>query len=117
MSTLATCSVKISYSRRRTGNTFHIHYLQENRIDIRRFCLDFPSWASTTPAYPDISCPLHYTEAPTAYAAAQVGDKQSVDLWLMNSQINWVNPGRPYPWTVADSGFSALAAQKAATLQ
>ena len=77
----------------------------------------FPSWASTTPAYPDISCPLHYTEAPTAYAAAQVGDKQSVDLWLMNSQINWINPGRPYPWTVADSGFRALAAQKAATLQ
>ncbi|PYS17665.1 MAG: hypothetical protein DMG17_08790, partial [Acidobacteria bacterium] len=64
-----------------------------------------------------ISCPLHYTEAPTAYAAAQVGDKQSVDLWLMNSQINWINPGRPYPWTVADSGFRALAAQKAATLQ
>ena len=83
----------------------------------RRTVCCFPSWASTTPAYPDISCPLHYTEAPTAYAAAQVGDKQSVDLWLMNSQINWINPGRPYPWTVADSGFRALAAQKAATLQ
>ena len=28
----------------------------------------------------------------------------------LSSQANWVNAGRPYPWTVQDSGFRALTA-------
>src|SRR5207249_208198 len=39
LSTSAICSVKISYSRRRTDKTFHIHNLQKNRIGARRFSL------------------------------------------------------------------------------
>ena len=41
--------------RRRTGNTFHIHYLQENRIDIRRFCLHKGSGQSG-PLFQVLSC-------------------------------------------------------------
>ncbi len=71
-------------------------------------------WTATTPDYPDISCPLHDTEAPAAYAAATVGDRGGVDTWLESSEGNWA--GHPYPWTVSDSGFRAMAAQRASTL-
>jgi hypothetical protein len=76
----------------------------------------YKGWTITTPGYPDISCPRHDTEAAAAYAAAMVGNKADVDTWLARSHVNWVRRGRPYPWMVSDSGFRAMAAQKASTL-
>jgi hypothetical protein len=76
---------------------------------ISRHARSDPSWARTTPAYPDISCAAgHDPESATAYAAAQTGDTAAARSWLDHSQANWVDPGRPYPWTVQDSGFRAL---------
>lgn len=70
-----------------------------------------PGWLATTPGYPDISCTDgHDPESATAYAAAQTGDAGGANSWLDSSQVNWVDAGRPYPWTVQDSGFRALTA-------
>jgi hypothetical protein len=68
-------------------------------------------WAETTPGYPDTTCDdEHDPESFTAYAAAQTGRTAAAAAWLDNSQVNWVDAGRPYPWTVQDSGVRALTA-------
>ena len=73
----------------------------------------YPGWLDTTPSYPDISCPLHDTESAAAYAAALAGDSTSALDWLASSDATWVAAGRPYPWTVQDSGLRALTAEAA----
>jgi hypothetical protein len=78
---------------------------------IGRYTAGDPGWVTTSPGYPDISCTDdHDPESVTAFTAAQTGDSADADAWLVNSEANWVDAGRPYPWTVQDSGFRALTA-------
>ena len=63
------------------------------------------------PGYPDISCADgHDPESATAFTAAQTRDNADANAWLISSEANWVDAGRPYPWAVQYSGFCALTA-------
>ena len=53
---------------------------------------------------------LRHGVAAIAYAAARIGDRDSVDEYLLSSERRWAASGRPPPWTVDDAGFRALAA-------
>ncbi|MGD9990285.1 hypothetical protein [Pseudonocardia sp.] len=74
------------------------------------FSARWPGWADSTPRYGAVS-PDHDPNSSVAHAAAVVGDRAALDAYLRSSQTRWVDPGRPPPWTVDDSGFRALAAQ------
>jgi hypothetical protein len=69
----------------------------------------WPGWASSTPSYGSVSVE-HDPNSSVAYAAAHAGDLPALDDYLVRSQRNWADAGRPPPWTVDDSGFRALAA-------
>lgn len=79
------------------------------------FTAHWPAWERSKPSYGSVTVD-HDPNSDIAYAAARVGDKASVDAYLNRSQINWIDAGRPLPWTVADSAFRALAAQVGITL-
>ncbi|MBV8997340.1 MAG: hypothetical protein JO287_27420 [Pseudonocardiales bacterium] len=81
----------------------------------RQFASRWPTWVNSTPAFGS-SGVAHDPNAHVAYAAAQAGDRAALDDYLSRSEINWIRHGRPPPWTVADSGFRALAALTGASL-
>lgn len=81
-----------------------------------KFASRWPTWMSSIPSF-ESSGIGHDPNSYVAYAAARVGDRTALDDYFSRSQINWIDRGRPTPWTVADSGFRALAALTGATLQ
>jgi len=81
----------------------------------RQFTSRWPTWVNSTPSFRS-SGEAHDPNAYAAYAAARVGDRAALDDYLSRSQLNWIDRGRPAPWTVADSGFRALAAVTGASL-
>lgn len=74
------------------------------------FSARWPGWTTSTPSYGATS-PEHDPNASVAYAAARAGDTTALDAYLVSSQRNWADAGRPPPWTVDDAGFRALAAR------
>lgn len=80
-----------------------------------KFVARWPNWANSTPSFGSVGV-AHDPNSDIAYAAARVGDRTALDLYLTRSQVNWINAGRPPPWTVEDSGFRALAALAGMTL-
>jgi len=82
----------------------------------RKFVSQWPTWVGSTPSFGS-SGVGHDPNSQVAYAAARVGDRAALDDYLSRSKANWIDAGRPAPWTVADSGFRALAALTGATLQ
>ncbi|HKS51154.1 MAG TPA: hypothetical protein VJS67_04735 [Pseudonocardiaceae bacterium] len=80
-----------------------------------QFVSRWPTWVHSTPSFGS-SGVAHDPNAYVAYAAARVGDHAALDDYLSRSQVNWVDRGRPAPWTVADSGWRALAAVTRASL-
>jgi hypothetical protein len=80
-----------------------------------QFVLRWPTWVDSTPSYGS-SGVGHDPNSYVAYAAARAGDRAALDDYLSRSEVNWIDRGRPPPWTVADSGFRALAALAGASL-
>jgi len=76
----------------------------------KAFSAHWPGWETSTPAYGTVSA-AHDPNASVGYAAARAGDRVALDAYLRSSAVHWSQAGRPPPWTVADSGFRALAAQ------
>ena len=55
-------------------------------------------------------CDLGSPWAVIALTAANQGDTTAVDSYISGAQTNWINSGRPWPWSVADSADLASAA-------
>ena len=67
----------------------------------------WPLWVTTrdNPGTPDAQ-----PWATLGYAAAMMGRRDQTLAWLAGSQQSWVEPGRPWPWTVNDSAWRARTA-------
>ena len=77
-------------------------------------------WAAFNTAWPnwagDATNPDGSPWCSVGYTAALMGNKTEADAFLNGSQTAWINPGRPWPYTVMDAANRALTAEIAATL-
>lgn len=73
-----------------------------------QFTEHWPKWTSACEPPTDTATPCTGTPwAALAYAAAVQGDTTDAATYVDNARAVW--SGRPWPWTVADSGWLALA--------
>ncbi|GAC1366932.1 MAG: hypothetical protein NVSMB32_11740 [Actinomycetota bacterium] len=70
----------------------------------------WPGWTTT------IGTPTGTPGMTLCYAAAVMHDKARTDACLSGAATNWTSKGRPWPWTVLESGMMALAARSGRTL-
>ncbi|GAB1646103.1 putative Ig domain-containing protein [Krasilnikovia sp. MM14-A1259] len=74
------------------------------------FTAHWPEWTAACPPSDASGTGCAGTPwAVLAYTAAVQGDRTGAATFVANARREWGGRGRPWPWTVADSGWLALA--------
>jgi hypothetical protein len=74
-----------------------------------QFVAHWPQWTSSCEPAPAATPCTGTPWAVLAYTATVMGDPTGAATYVTNARATWGANGRPWPWTVADSGWLALA--------
>jgi hypothetical protein len=75
-----------------------------------QFTAKWPQWTTACQVADPSAAPCGGTPwAVLAYTAVIQGDTAAAATYVSNARAEWGAKGRPWPWTVADSGWLALA--------